>query len=529
MKNKIKFPAIVLGLLLLFTGINQKVFAQDEDVSLQTFYDELSPYGTWIQDEQYGYVWRPDVDQSEFRPYYTNGHWVMTEYGNTWVSDYDWGWAPFHYGRWVTDRYNQWLWIPDTTWGPAWVNWRTGGGYYGWAPLGPSLNISVGFNIPSFWWVFIPQNNIYYDRYPRYNWNRNSRYLRRTTVINNVYVYNRSRYYTGPSRDDIRRVTHRDVRVYNINRTDRPGRSRISNNTVHIYNPRPNRGLDNRNAAPRNSSDRGNFAGNNPGNRGNYNNNHTPDRNRSNAARPNTGNEVRNNNRMERPEASRERVGSVRQRPDVNPASSNAGGRSVRTPEERRDVGGNTRGAQQFDQQRQQEVQQMQQQREQQRQQQAQSSDQTRQRQQFDQQRQQQSQQMQQQREQQRQQQAQQRSQDQDRQRQQFDQQRQQQSQQMQQQREQQRQQQAQQRSQDQDRQRQQADQQRQQQAQQMQQQREQQRQQADQQRQQMQQQRQQRQEMPSAPQRMETRSNGGGDASRSGGGGRMSRGGGRG
>ena len=516
MKNKITFPAIVLGLLLLFTGINQKVFAQDEDVSLQTFYDELSPYGTWIQDEQYGYVWRPDVDQGEFRPYYTNGHWVMTEYGNTWVSDYDWGWAPFHYGRWVTDRYNQWLWIPDTTWGPAWVNWRTGGGYYGWAPLGPSLSISVGFNIPSFWWVFIPQSNIYYDRYPRYNWNRNSRYLRHTTVINNVYVYNRSRYYTGPSRDDIRRVTRRDVRVYNINRTDRPGRSRISNNTVHIYNPRPNRGSDNRNAAPRNLADRGNYVRNNPGNRGNMNNN-TPDRDRSNAGRPNSGTEIRNNNRMERPQGGRERLESVRQRPDMNPATNNAAGRDGRTSDERRNIERTGRERQQFDQQREQQAQQRRQ-------------DGDRQRQQLDQQRQQQSQQMQQQRDQQRQQQAQQRGQDQDRQRQQFDQQRQQQAQQMQQQREQQRQQQAQQRGQDQERQRQQVDQQRQQQAQQMQQQREQQRQQADQQRQQQQQmQRQQRQEMPSAPQRVETRSNGGGDASRGGGGGRMSRGGGRG
>ncbi len=55
----------------------------------------------------------------------------MTEYGNTWVSDYDWGWAPFHYGRWVNNRYNEWVWIPDTVWSPAWVSWRSGGGYYG--------------------------------------------------------------------------------------------------------------------------------------------------------------------------------------------------------------------------------------------------------------------------------------------------------------------------------------------------------------------------------------------------------------
>ncbi len=246
----IKLPAIVLGLILLLTGINQKVFAQDEDISLQTFYDELSPYGTWIQDPQYGYVWRPDVDQSEFRPYYTNGRWAMTEYGNTWVSSYDWGWAPFHYGRWVTDRYNQWLWIPDTTWGPAWVNWRSGAGQYGWAPLGPS--ISIGFNIPSFWWVFVPQTRIYVDRFPRYRSYRNPRYISNTVIINNVYVNNRATYYTGPRRDEIRNVIHRDVPVYNINRLSRPGRSGITNNTVNIYNPRPVRGADNRNAAPRN-------------------------------------------------------------------------------------------------------------------------------------------------------------------------------------------------------------------------------------------------------------------------------------
>jgi hypothetical protein len=300
MKNMIKLPAIVLGLMLLLTGISQKVVAQDDDVSLQTFYDELSPYGTWIQDSQYGYVWRPDVDQGDFRPYYSNGHWAMTEYGNTWVSDYDWGWGPFHYGRWVTDRYNQWLWIPDTTWGPAWVNWRSGGGNYGWAPLGPS--ISIGFNIPSFWWVFVPQRNIYSNRFSRYDWNRNRGYIRNTTIINNVYVHNHNTYYTGPRRDEIRRVTNRDVRVYNINRSDRPGRSRISNNTLHMYNPRPDRGTENRNAAPRNIAERGDIARGNNSSRGRDNN--TPDR-----GRIGSGNSGRSD-RMERPQSGRDITGS---------------------------------------------------------------------------------------------------------------------------------------------------------------------------------------------------------------------------
>jgi hypothetical protein len=252
MKDMIKLPAIVLGLLLLLSGTAQKVMAQGEDVSLQSFYDELSPYGTWIQDPQYGYVWRPDVEQSDFRPYYTNGRWAMTEYGNTWVSNYDWGWGPFHYGRWVYNRYNQWVWIPDTTWGPAWVSWRTGGGYYGWAPMGPGMNINVNFSIPDLWWVFIPQRNIYYDNFPRYYSRRNMTIIHNTTIINNTYVNNRRTYYTGPRADDIRRVTGRDVSVYNVNNSSRPTRSSISGNNVDIYRPRPSRGSSNTAAAPRN-------------------------------------------------------------------------------------------------------------------------------------------------------------------------------------------------------------------------------------------------------------------------------------
>lgn len=254
MKRTIKFPAILLGLMLLLFGTTQRVSAQYEDVSLQSFYDELSPYGIWINDPDYGYVWRPDVDQREFRPYYTNGRWVMTEYGNTWVSNYDWGWAPFHYGRWVYNRYNSWIWIPDTTWGPAWVTWRSGGGYYGWAPMGPSININISFGrpyrLPDFCWNFIPQRDIYYNSFPRYYSRRNTVYIQNTVIINNTYVRNNRTYYTGPRADDIRRVTNRDVTVYNINRNSRTGGTRIENNTVNIYNPRPSRGSANGDRQP---------------------------------------------------------------------------------------------------------------------------------------------------------------------------------------------------------------------------------------------------------------------------------------
>jgi hypothetical protein len=122
------------------------------------FESELSAYGEWFDDPQYGRVWSPSPAAvgADFAPYATGGHWSLTQYGWTWASDYPWGWAPFHYGRWVTLASRGWAWVPGTVWGPAWVSWRTGGGYAGWAPLPPA---GVPLAAPSYgasWWQFLP-------------------------------------------------------------------------------------------------------------------------------------------------------------------------------------------------------------------------------------------------------------------------------------------------------------------------------------------------------------------------------------
>src|ERR1700752_5287025 len=57
--------------------------ANPDEVTFQSFYDQLSPYGQWIEDPDYGYVWLPDVN-SDFKPYATNGNWVYTDEGWTW-------------------------------------------------------------------------------------------------------------------------------------------------------------------------------------------------------------------------------------------------------------------------------------------------------------------------------------------------------------------------------------------------------------------------------------------------------------
>ena len=118
------------------------------------FQDELAPYGDWIDDSSYGRVWAPEASLvgADFTPYYSGGHWVLTEFGWTWVSDYSWGWAPFHYGRWIVIVGHGWCWVPGTIWGPAWVAWRAGDGFVGWAPLPPrGVSVAVTYGGHSGW------------------------------------------------------------------------------------------------------------------------------------------------------------------------------------------------------------------------------------------------------------------------------------------------------------------------------------------------------------------------------------------
>src|SRR6185503_1939233 len=111
--------------------------AQAVDVSFDFFYNNMSG-GSWIEVADYGYCWQPDVavSSSRWRPY-TDGYWAYSDVGWTWVSYEDFGWATYHYGRWVRLEDYGWCWVPGYEWGPAWVSWRTGGNYVGWAPLPP--------------------------------------------------------------------------------------------------------------------------------------------------------------------------------------------------------------------------------------------------------------------------------------------------------------------------------------------------------------------------------------------------------
>lgn len=245
-------------LIMLFTGLRNTASAQPAgDVSYQTFYDELSPYGRWIDYPEYGYVWCPD-EGGDFRPYSTNGHWVWSDdYEWMWVSDYDWGWAPFHYGRWFYDDMYGWLWVPGYEWSPAWVAWRSGGDYYGWAPLRPGISISFGFSIGSYappvnYWCFAPCRYITSPRIYDYcvSPRQNVTIINNTTIINN-YNYNRNVFVTGPRRFDAERYTHERISPVRVRDISTPGRAGFRHNEVAIYRPSIERVNNNRQFAPR--------------------------------------------------------------------------------------------------------------------------------------------------------------------------------------------------------------------------------------------------------------------------------------
>ena len=119
---------------------------------MNTFQQDLSAYGRWVQTPEYGSVWVPNGVSTEWRPY-TDGRWVDTAWGWSFVSDVPWGWAAFHYGRWGFRAGLGWFWVPGYVWAPAWVSWRYYAGYVCWSPFAPA-----GFVYQRTWpgWVVVP-------------------------------------------------------------------------------------------------------------------------------------------------------------------------------------------------------------------------------------------------------------------------------------------------------------------------------------------------------------------------------------
>lgn len=94
-------------------------------------------YGEWVWDDLFGYVWRP-----HYNDYYPWGNWSPYFYGQWrevngqlfWVPEESWGWVPYHLGLWIWNKKHGWLWLPGSTFAPAWATWEFFRGYYTWRP-----------------------------------------------------------------------------------------------------------------------------------------------------------------------------------------------------------------------------------------------------------------------------------------------------------------------------------------------------------------------------------------------------------
>jgi hypothetical protein len=255
----------ILAMLLLGGALATAAIAQDEPPpvpdgaaatdpgpdasSVDYFYQPLSSYGRWTYRDGYGEVWLPTI-QTGWRPY-TTGHWVYTDEGWAWVADEPWGWATFHYGRWYWDDQIGWAWVPGTVWAPAWVAWRSGNGYVGWAPLPPQVGftfgvgvqlggVDLGVAIAPAHYCFVAENAILAPSIvtvvapPT----QNVTIINRTTNITNITVVNNRIVNNGVSVQHIEQVTgHAVPRMQIAASASASARGRVSGTQVAFYQP----------------------------------------------------------------------------------------------------------------------------------------------------------------------------------------------------------------------------------------------------------------------------------------------------
>lgn len=253
MKNIFSIAAICLlmiGCAPSRTAVSVQYTEESPAVGYEVFYNELSPYGRWIEYPQYGYVWVPTVEAG-FRPYATNGHWVYTDYGWTWASNYQWGWAAFHYGRWMYEDGYGWMWMPGHEWAPAWVMWGRSGGYYGWAPLAPhvSVSVSAGWTPPAHYWNFVPAEHITQVNINNYVVNKTTNVTvvnnitKNVTIINNTNIHNTTvnnttnNYYAGPPREDVEKATNQHLTEMKLAPTNKLGQTTATKDQLMMYRP----------------------------------------------------------------------------------------------------------------------------------------------------------------------------------------------------------------------------------------------------------------------------------------------------
>jgi len=229
------------------------------DPVVDMFYNDLAPYGEWVYIDGPGWVWSPYDVAADWRPY-QYGHWAYTDYGWTWASDEDYGWAVYHYGRWHQSPRHGWVWVPGSEWGPAWVAWQESDAWVGWAPLPYHVGWRVGVgldwghsnvhvSIQSGHWSFVATRHMVEPQVHRHvvPRSRNTNYINVTKHVTN-YTYIDNRVINNSVRvKNVGRAVGHPVRKHHVRRADKPGRTRggrDDDDDLVIYRPREHPGRE---------------------------------------------------------------------------------------------------------------------------------------------------------------------------------------------------------------------------------------------------------------------------------------------
>jgi hypothetical protein len=219
----------------LDASAHMEVSAGVEIRAAADFEAPLQAQGTWISVGTYGRCWRPAGVAVGWRPY-CEGEWVWTDCGWYWRSDEPWAWACYHYGGWVYDSFYGWVWVPGVEWAPAWVSWRVGGGYIGWAPLGPGgVFIGAGGAVSESF-VFLEADHFH------------ERVRRSTVIVNNPTIIHQTRQITNVRRET-RTLGPSGSQKVIVN--EGPGIAVIQKATGRQIKPEPIQQLANRTPIPR--------------------------------------------------------------------------------------------------------------------------------------------------------------------------------------------------------------------------------------------------------------------------------------
>lgn len=273
----------------------EDISEKDEDlltVDYKIFYDELAPYGEWIEvtgkeigldlkresgsgsinnsdksievsfSELFGikdayaaefefgsfFVWKPSPnlavstsagESPAFTPY-SNGQWIYTSHGWYFKAPTAHEEIIHHYGRWVHSPAMGWIWVPGRVWAPAWVDWREDDDNLAWAPVPPSVYLVAGEvpEIPVYEdnYIIVGKNHFVEPVVYKYIYRdkvliKNMKRLKGVAVVNNIIVNQ------GPAVLEIEKVRGSNINVVKVHKVNNIKEIQFTGSDINVFTP----------------------------------------------------------------------------------------------------------------------------------------------------------------------------------------------------------------------------------------------------------------------------------------------------